>query len=169
MRSLIKIILTVTIIFSGSQLAAQDKSKTLLQTEKMATELGLSEKQKATLDKELKATQAARKAKVEKIRALMEEMRRDAFVERQAREKRLKEILTPEQWTKYESQKKTRRKKVASRWGQGKRGRANFRNGRGQFRQQGMRRGRFQRGMQFMKKRKELKEEKKENSGDGGE
>ncbi len=168
MRSIFKVILTTSIIFSGMQLAAQDKSKTLLQTEKMATELGLSEKQKVQLDKELKAAQANRKAKLEKIRALREEMRRDAYVERQAREQKLKEILTEEQWAKYESNKKARTKRLAFRKLKGQRGAASFRKGRGQFKKQGTQNGRFQRGRLMMRKKKELVEKKKEKSEEGG-
>ena len=60
---------------------------------------------------------------MEKMRALREEMRRDAFVERQAKEERLKEILTEEQYAKLkESSKNVQRARV-----QGQRNRAEVR------------------------------------------
>lgn len=91
--------------------------KTLLKTEVMAEKLGLDVKQKAALDKQLKAAEADRKEQMEKLKALREEMMRDAFVAQQAREANLKEILTPEQWTEYEKLKAERKK-------QGNRGKA---------------------------------------------
>lgn len=84
--------------------------KTLLKTEVMAEKLGLDAKQKAALDKQLKEAAADRKAQMEKLKALKEEMMRDAFVAQQAREANLKEILTPEQWAEYEKLKAERKK-----------------------------------------------------------
>ncbi len=99
--------------------------KTLLKTEVMAEKLGLDDKQKAALDKQLKEAAADRKAQMEKLKALREEMMRDAFVAQQAREANLKEILTPEQWAEYEKLKAERKK-------QGNRGKATGRRfGRG--------------------------------------
>tara|TARA_R100000005_G_C5002161_1_gene209645 strand:- start:3560 stop:4051 length:492 start_codon:yes stop_codon:yes gene_type:complete len=108
---------------SANQMLAQDNNKTLLQTERVATKLGLNEEQKLALDKEFKEGQLERKATMEKMRALREEMRRDAFVERQAKEERLKEILTEEQYAKLkESSKNVQRARV-----QGQRNRAEVR------------------------------------------
>ena len=92
----------------------QEKSdKTLLKTEVMAEKLGLDKKQKAALDKQLKEAQAERKAQKEKLIAMREEMKRDAFVARQQREAELKEILTAEQWATYQKTKKKGKKKGA--------------------------------------------------------
>tara|TARA_R110000823_G_scaffold284631_1_gene403082 strand:- start:463984 stop:464475 length:492 start_codon:yes stop_codon:yes gene_type:complete len=108
---------------SANQMLAQDNNKTLLQTERVAAKLGLNEEQKLALDKEFKEGQLERKATMEKMRALREEMRRDAFVERQAKEERLKEILTEEQYAKLkESSKNVQRARV-----QGQRNRAEVR------------------------------------------
>jgi len=176
MRSFIKIFLIAITVLSGSVLLAQDKNKTLLQTEKMAQALELSDKQKAALDKELKATQAEKKAAMEKARAIREEMKRDAFVARQERENKLKEILTEEQWTKYKTleKKNTRGRKgnfQRSRDGKGQRVQGNFRRrgrlgqDRGQARDTVSRRRMVmgKRG-QVAKKKKEL-EEKEEGGG----
>lgn len=144
-------------LLAGLHLQGQDASKTLLQTERMAKELGLNAKQKAELDKELKANQQDRKEKMEKLRAMREEMKRDAFVEQQAREARLKSILTEEQFAKLEAMKAERR---------------NSRQMRGQanFRQQNLHeRGRapmMKRKMLLEKRRKTLQENKEK--GDGG-
>lgn len=179
MRSYLKILLITTVIFSGSQVMAQDKKKTLLQTERMAKALSLTDKQKAALDKELKSAQESRKAMMEKATAIREELKRDAFVAREAREKKLKEILTEEQWAKYEGAQK----KVRQRGGQGELQRSRgdrSRNGQASFRRRGGRSGQermqlrdttvrrrmmFRRGGQAAKK-KEAKE-KKEKGGDG--
>lgn len=180
MRSYLKIFLITTVLFSGSQLMAQDKSKTLLQTERMAKALELTDKQKAALDKELKSVQANRKATQEKMKALKEEMLRDAFVEKQEREARLKEILTEEQWAKYESAQKNFRKRGGkgefqrSRRGRGQDNQANFRRRGGrsgqdrvQLRDTVVRRRMVMRKRGQIAKKKELLE-KKENGGDGG-
>jgi len=91
----------------------QEKSnKTLLKTEVMAEKLGLDKKQKAALDKQLKEAQAERKAQIEKLKALREEMKRDAFVARQEREAELKEILTAEQWATYQKMKEEGKKRA---------------------------------------------------------
>ncbi len=102
---------------------AQNSNKTLLQTEQMAAKLGLNEQQKIALDKELKEGQLERKASMEKMKAMREEMKRDAFVERQAKDERLKEILTEEQYAKLkESSKNGQRTRV-----QGQRSRGEIR------------------------------------------
>lgn len=144
-------------LVAGLHLQGQDANKTLLQTEKMAKELGLSAKQKAELDKELKANQQARKEQMEKFKALREDMKRDAFVEQQARETRLRSILTEEQFAKLEAMK-------ADRGGRGQmRGQANFRNQNSKGA-----------GMAPMMKRKMLLEKRRQNlkeikeKGDGG-
>lgn len=109
----------VALMAVGTVVYGQKKGeKTLLKTEVMAEKLGLDDKQKIALDKQLKAAAADRKAQAEKLRALKEEMMRDAFVAQQAREANLKEILTTEQWAEYEKLKAQRKK-------QGKRGEAN--------------------------------------------
>ncbi|MFY0591501.1 hypothetical protein [Roseivirga sp.] len=131
MRSFIKLFFIAATVFSSSQLLAQDKNKTLLQTERMAKALELTDKQKSALDKELKAAQVERKAAMEKAKAIREEMKRDAFVARQAREAKLKEILTPEQWKKYESSKKRVKGAMLNR---GKRGQDSRERGRFQGR-----------------------------------
>lgn len=158
MRSIVRITLVLAVISSAGQAIAQNANKTLLQTEQMAAKLGLSEQQKTALDKELKANQESRIANVEKMKALREEMRRDAFVERQARMERMKSILTPEQWEKYQqTQKEGRGKRQGFR---GQRGRNNVDGQRGQTGKRRM----------IMRKRgaeKEIKE-KKEKGGDGG-
>mgnify|MGYP007079437311 CR=1 FL=1 len=180
MRSFLKILLITTVVFSSSHLMAQDKNKTLLQTERMAKSLELSDKQKAALDKELKSVQADRKAKAEKLRALKEEMLRDAFVDRQAREKRLKEILTEEQWAKYESHQKKGRQRgqrsnfQRSRGDRGQNGQANFRRRGGRSgQQQAQLRDTVSRRRMVMKRRAQIAKkkellEKKEKGGDGG-
>lgn len=99
-------IFAIAIMVMASQAAfGQSEEKTLLRTEQIAAKLELNENQKAQLDKELKAVAEARKERAEKYRALREEMKRDAFVERQEQQERLKEILTPEQLEKLEAMK----------------------------------------------------------------
>lgn len=169
MRSLFRTTLILTVIFSASQVIAQSGDKTLLRTEQIAAKLELTDKQKAELDKELKANQESRKAQMEKMRALREEMKRDAFVQRQAQMERMKEILTPEQWEafqKLQKQGKTRLQRM-----RGQRGQNSF---RGQGRQNGQRafidRGQMRRGRMMLRKRAVQKrlEENKEKGGDGG-
>ncbi len=96
MRKFIEV-LVVTLLVGMNQLAFAQQEKTLLKTEQISAKLGLDETQKAQLDKELKSSQQERKARMEKYRAIREEMKRDAFVENQAQRERLKEILTDEQ------------------------------------------------------------------------
>ena len=169
MRSILKITLILTVIFSAGQVLAQDRNKTLLQTEQMAAKLELSDKQKTQLDKELKANQESRKATIEKMKALREEMKRDAFVEKQARMERIKNILTPEQWAKYEQfQKEGKGKGQRFR---GQRGRNNIGGQKGRVdRQDSV--GRTQTGKRRMMMRKrgieKKMQEKKESGGDGG-
>ncbi|GAB5524687.1 MAG: hypothetical protein Roseis2KO_25590 [Roseivirga sp.] len=132
--------------------------KTLLKTEVMAEKLGLDDKQKAALDKQLKEAAADRKAQMEKLKALREEMMRDAFVAQQAREANLKEILTAEQWAEYEKLKAERKK-------QGNRGKATgrrFSRGGG-AEGQGKLEGRP--GMRF-KMKKRLENQEKEGNDD---
>lgn len=169
MRSILKFTIILTVICSANLAIAQDGNKTLLKTEQIAAKLGLSDKQKAELDKELKANQESRKATLEKMRAIREEMKRDAFVERQARMERMKNILTPEQFEKYQKLQKEGAAKVKRQRGQ--RGKANF---RGQAGRDGRRdffgRAQGQRGRMMLRKKaveKKIKE-KKENGGDGG-
>lgn len=169
MRSILRITLVLAVVSIAGQAIAQNSNKTLLQTEQMAAKLGLSEKQKIALDKELKTNQESRKATMEKMKALREEMKRDAFVERQARMERMKSILTPEQWEKYQKtlkEGKGKRQRV-----RGQRGRTNVDGQRGRAGQQGFsRRPQTGKRRMIMRKRgteKELKE-KKENGGDGG-
>lgn len=135
--------------------------KTLLKTEVMAEKLGLDDKQKAALDKQLKEAAADRKAQMEKLKVLREEMMRDAFVAQQAREANLKEILTPAQWTEYEKLKAERKK-------QGNRGKATGRRfGRGEGSDgQGKLQGRP--GMRF-RMMKKLQNQEKEGNDDGNE
>ncbi len=94
------------------------ETQTLLQTEKLAARLELDEAQKAALDKQLKAAKAEREGHREKMKAFMEEMKREAFLARQAQEAQLKEILTDEQWAEYEKLKAKRKEHA----GKGKRG-----------------------------------------------
>jgi hypothetical protein len=123
----------------------------------MAKELGLNAKQKAELDKELKANQQARKEQMEKFKALREEMKRDAFVEQQAREARLKSILTEEQYAKIEAMK-------TERVGRGQmRGQANFRS---QNSQDGNRGPMMKRKMLLEKRRQNFQQNREK--GDGG-
>ena len=140
----------------GQQAIAQNGEKTLLRTEQIAARLGLDETQKAQLDRELKAAQLERKERMEKYRAIREEMRRDAFVERQGERERLKEILTEEQLEKL----KTLR---AERGPREFRGRPQMREG--QFDRQRLERFREQRGQMMKRRMERVKEEKK---GDGG-
>ncbi len=169
MRSILRITITLAIISIAGQTIAQDAKKTLLQTEQMAAKLGLSEKQKTALDKELKANQESRKATMEKMKALREEVHRDAFVERQARMERMKSILTPEQWQVYQKTQKEGRRQLQGFRGQ--RGRNNVNGQRGRAGQHdSLQRGQVRKKRVIMRKRateKKLKE-KKENGGDGG-
>ncbi|MBO3698856.1 hypothetical protein [Roseivirga sp. E12] len=169
MRSLLRTTLILTVIFSASQVMAQSGNKTLLKTEQIAAKLELTDKQKADLDKELKANQETRKAQMEKIRAIREEMKRDAFVQRQEQMERMKNILTPEQWEKFQKLQKEGKGRLQRM--RGNRGQNNVRGQRGQNGQRnfsgraGMRPGR----MMLRKKAIEKKiEEKKEKGGDGG-
>lgn len=169
MRSILKITLVLAIISTATQALAQNNNKTLLQTEQMAAKLELSDQQKTALDKELKANQANRKATTERMKALREEMKRDAFVERQARVERMKSILTPEQWENYQQlQEEGRGKRQRFR---GQRNRSNVDGQRGRTGRQGtLERNSTERRRMIMRKRateKQLKE-KKESGGDGG-
>ncbi|OEK06913.1 hypothetical protein [Roseivirga misakiensis] len=163
MRSFIKLFFIAAAVFSSSQLLAQDKNKTLLQTERMAKALELTDKQKAALDKELKAAKEERQVAMEKAKAIREEMRRDAFVAREAREAKLKDILTEEQWAKYESAKKRGRGAMLNR---AKRGQDSRQGGRfqrrGQIREDGRRPMRDTLRRRVVKRRVEMLKEKKE-------
>ena len=117
MKAISKTLLLALLVMMGQQAFAQKEEKTLLRTEQMAVRLGLDENQKVQLDKQLKEAQEQRKEKMEKIRAMREEMRRDAFVERQAQHERLKEILTPEQLEKLEAMKAERAERGGERFG----------------------------------------------------
>ena len=103
--------------YAQSNINGQE-TQTLLQTEKLAARLELDETQKAALDKQLKAAKAEREAHREKMKAFMEQMKREAFLARQAQEAQLKEILTDEQWAEYEKLKAQRKEHA----GKGKRG-----------------------------------------------
>ncbi len=151
---------------SANQMLAQNTNKTLLQTEQMAAKLGLNEQQKLALDKELKAVQTERKTSMEKMRALREEMKRDAFVERQAKEERLKEILTEEQYAKLkESSKNGQRGRVQGQRNRGEMMRGANRN-EGRFSPQNDREN-MDRRMMMRKRGPEMKEKTKEKK-DGG-
>lgn len=130
--------------------------KTLLKTEVMAEKLGLDDKQKAALDKQLKEAAADRKAQAEKLRALREEMMRDAFVAQQAREANLKELLTDEQWAQYEKLKAERKK--------GNRGRAMGKR----FGRSGGPDGQARQGRRPDMRRKMLEKQEKKGNDDGG-
>lgn len=150
--------LVLAVMVMMSQLAyGQSEEKTLLRTEQMAARLGLDESQKAQLDKQLKAAREDRHERMEKFRAMREEMRRDAFVDRQKERESLEAILTPEQLEKLKTMKAQRgeqvRQRVQNRRGDGRMDRPQMM----QFRQK---------RQQIMKKRMErMKEQKK---GDGG-
>lgn len=101
--------------------------KTLLKTEVMAEKLGLDAKQKAALDRQLKEANVERKAQIEKLKGLREEMKRDAFVARQAREAQLKEILTDEQWATYQKLRSEGKKKAVMK--RRRMGKGNSKNG----------------------------------------
>ncbi|MGW8123300.1 hypothetical protein ACV07N_11630 [Roseivirga echinicomitans] len=168
MRSIIKILMVSLVGVSANQMIAQNTNKTLLQTEQMAAKLGLNEEQKSALDKELKEAQLERKATMEKMKAMREEMKRDAFVERQAKEERLKEILTEEQYAKLkESARNGQKARV-----QGQRNRGEMRGSKNgaRFSPQKNRQNMGKRMM--MKKRgaemKEKAKEKSEAKKDGG-
>lgn len=146
---LIALMLVVTVTYGQKK-----GEKTLLKTEVMAAKLGLDDKQKAALDKQLKEAAAERKAQAEKLRAIREEMMRDAFVAQQAREANLKEILTDEQWAEYEKLKAERKK-------QGNRGKALGRR----FERSGGAEGQGRPGMKLRMKKK-LENEGKEGNDD---
>lgn len=97
-----------------------ESGETLLRTEQLAAKLELNETQKAALDKQLKAAKAEREAQREKMKAFREQMKRDAFLARQAQEKELKSILTDEQWAEYEKLK-TEKKEHAQKGRKGMR------------------------------------------------
>lgn len=101
--------LVLAVMVMMSQLAySQSEEKTLLRTEQMAARLGLDESQKAQLDKQLRAAQEERQERMEKFRAIREEMRRDAFVDRQKERESIESILTPEQLEKLKTMKAKR-------------------------------------------------------------
>jgi len=166
MRSLFRTTLILTVIFSASQAIAQSGDKTLLRTEQIAAKLELSDKQKAELDKELKANQESRRAQMEKMRALREEMKRDAFVQRQGQLERMKKILTPEQWEAFQKLQKEGKGRLQRIRGQQDFRRQSRQGGQRQF----MGRGQFRQGRMMLRKRAAQKrlEEKKEKGGDGG-
>lgn len=107
MRALITSILLAVMVLSVQQLNAQEE-KTLLETEKIAQRLDLDEIQKSELDKVLKQNREQRRARMEMVRKMREEMKRDAFLERQSQQERLAEILTDEQMQKLKSMRDRR-------------------------------------------------------------
>jgi hypothetical protein len=157
MKSILKIMMVSLVLISGLHLKAQDASKTLLQTEKMAKALGLDAKQKAELDKELKTNIQERKEKTERMRALRAEMKRDAFLDRQAKVEKLKSILTPEQLIKYETLKAQKSSKGRMQ------GQRNFRGQRGQ---EDNNRPMMKKRLMLEKKKRQLREN--EGKGDRG-
>ena len=104
MTKSIQFMVFAIMVVVSQQMFAQTSDKTLLKTEQLAARLGLNAEQKAELDKELKAAQEARKQRMEQFRTMREELRRDAFVERQEQRERMKALLTPEQLAKLEEQ-----------------------------------------------------------------
>ncbi len=104
MKSLKYIIGIVSMLAITTVSIAQDK--TLLQTEVMAKQLGLTDKQKEDLDKELKASRAEREEMQKKLKAFHEEIKRDAFLKREARDEKLKSILSEEQYAKFQEMRK---------------------------------------------------------------
>ncbi|NVK83034.1 MAG: hypothetical protein HWE21_01865 [Cytophagia bacterium] len=116
MKTYIRIFVMAALVAAGQMAFGQSEEKTLLRTEQIAAKLGLNEEQKAQLDKQLKAAEETRKERVGKYRAMQKEMRRDAFVERQAQQERLKEILTPEQLEQLQSMKTQRGEQVRARF-----------------------------------------------------
>lgn len=121
MKTFIEVIAIATMMVISQMAFGQSNEKTLLKTEQLAAKLELNDRQKAQLDKELKANEEARKQRAEKYRALREEMKRDAFVERQAQHERLKEILTPEQLEKWKAMKLVGQRRGKAKF-QGRRG-----------------------------------------------
>ncbi|WP_305981978.1 hypothetical protein [Roseivirga thermotolerans] len=105
MTKSIQFMVFAIMVVVSQQMFAQTSDKTLLKTEQLAVRLGLNAEQKAELDKELKAAQEARKQRMEQFRTMREELRRDAFVERQEQRERMKALLTPEQLAKLEELK----------------------------------------------------------------
>ncbi|GEM_PF-5060030 len=102
MRALFTSILLAVMVLSVQQINAQEE-KTLLKTEQMAQRLDLDETQKSELDKVLKELREERRARMEKARKMREEMKRDAFLEKQSQREKLEEILTEEQLQKLKS------------------------------------------------------------------
>jgi len=150
--------LVLALMVMMSQLAfAQSEDKTLLRTEQMAARLGLDENQKAQLDKQLKAAQEERQDRMEKLRAMREEMKRDAFVERQKEREALESILTPEQLEKLKTMKAKRGEQMKQRM--------QNRRGDGRFDRERMMQFRQNRQQMIKKRTERLKEQKK---GDGG-
>lgn len=157
MKVIIETIALALMVLMSQVAFAQDEEKTLLKTEQIAVRLGLDDNQKAELDKQLKAAQQERAERMQKYRALREEMKRDAFVERQKNKEALESVLTPEQLEKLKSSRAKRGEQIRQRVQKGR--------GQGQFDKQQMMQFR-QKRQHFMKKRMErLKEERK---GDGG-
>ena len=72
------------VLVSGAVYGQTADDKTLLRTEKLAAKLELDDTQKAALDKQLKVAKAEREAQREKMKAFREEMKREAFLARQA-------------------------------------------------------------------------------------
>ena len=103
------------VLVSGVVYGQNSDDKTLLRTEQLATKLELNEEQKAALDKQLKTAKADKEAQREKMRAFREEMRREAFLVRQAHEAELKEILTEEQWAAYAKLKAEQKAEMGKR------------------------------------------------------
>lgn len=161
MKRFIKTALLTAVVLIGQQAFAQNEEKTLLKTEQIAARLGLDETQKAKLDKELRAAQLERKERMEKYKAIREEMKRDAFVERQGERERLKEILTDEQLEKL----KTMRAERGPREFRGRPGSGRPEMREGRFDRQRMERFRGQREQVMKHRMQRFKEEKK---GDGG-
>lgn len=157
MKVFIKTIVLALIVLMSQVALAQNEEKTLLRTEQMAARLGLDENQKAELDKQLKAAQQERTERMQKYRAMREEMKRDAFVERQKERESLESILTPEQLEKLQSVKEERGEQLKER--------LQNRRGQGRFNKQQMMQFREKRQHLMKRRMEKLKEEKK---GDGG-
>lgn len=159
MKTFIETIVIALMVLMSQMAMAQQEEKTLLRTEQIAARLGLSEAQKTELDAQLKATQKERKERAEQFRKLREEMRRDAFVERQQQREALESILTPEQLEQLKALKAER----------GDRMRERFRNRRGdqRFDRQRVERFKSQRRM-MMKRRLGKGQEEGTDKKDGG-
>lgn len=158
MKTFIEIIAIAIMVVASQMAFGQSKEKTLLRTEQLAARLELNDTQKAQLDKEFKATEEARKQRAEKYRALREEMKRDAFVERQAQHERLKEILTSEQLEKLKAMKPE---------GQ-RRGKARFQDRRGERMDRArIEQFRKRRPMMYKQRMERLKEMKEKEEGGG--